>query len=66
MEHHQTDSELLARIDERTLRLIESFEQMKKDYVKQDEFFPIKSIVYGMVSVILLSVVVGLVTLIVK
>ena len=38
--------------------------KLEADYVTQDQFEPVKRIVYGMVSVILLAVVGALVTLI--
>ena len=41
-------------------------ETLKADYVTKDEFSPIKSIVYGTVSVILLAVIGALVALVVK
>lgn len=37
---------------------------LEKEYVTQDQFDPIKKIVYGMVSVMLTTVVVGLLTLV--
>ena len=62
-----TDSGLLHRIDERTTLLIGKFGEMKeeiqdirdhmnKKYVSQDEFIPVKNVVYGMVGTLLLSV----------
>ena len=63
-------SERLARIDERTLLLLNKIEKVENTlqtyYVTQQEFAPIKSIVYGMVGVILLAVVGGLVALLIK
>lgn len=38
--------------------------KLDKEYVTQDQFDPIKKIVYGMVSVMLTTVVVGLLTLV--
>jgi len=40
--------------------------KLEKDYVTQNEFAPIKQIVYGMVSVVLLAVVGAIVTLVLK
>lgn len=41
-------------------------ELISKEYVTKTEFNPIKNLVYGLVSVIMLSVVAGLMTLILK
>ncbi len=38
---------------------------LEKDYVTQDQFEPIKRVVYGLVSIILTAVVVALVALVV-
>lgn len=40
--------------------------KLEKEYVTQDQFDPIKKIVYGLVSVILTTVVVGLLMIVVK
>jgi hypothetical protein len=40
--------------------------KLEKDYVTQDQFTPVKNIVYGLVSVILLAVVGALVALVIK
>lgn len=40
--------------------------KLDKDYVTTDEFDPIKKVVYGMVSVILMAVVGALVALVVR
>ena len=39
---------------------------LKADYVTRDEFSPIKSIVYGLVGIVLTSVIGALVALVVK
>lgn len=39
---------------------------LEKEYVTQDQFEPIKRIVYGLVSIILTSVVVGVLALVIK
>jgi predicted nucleic acid-binding Zn-ribbon protein len=39
---------------------------LEKDYVKRSEFDPVKKIVYGMVGIILTSVVVGVLTLVLR
>jgi len=41
-------------------------EKLEKDYVTHQEFGPIKSIVYGMVSLILTSVVIALIALVLR
>ena len=65
-----TDSNLLARIDERTRILIEKVQlietKLENHYVSQEEFRPVKSVVYGMVGVILLGVVGSLLYLVIK
>ncbi len=63
-------AEQLARIDERTTALLRSVQHIERSletqYVTQKEFSPIKSIVYGMVGVILLAVCGGLIALVLK
>lgn len=60
--------ERIARIDERTLQIEKTLqklsEDLKDDYVKKDEFAPIKAIVYGMVSMILAGVFAAILALI--
>ena len=63
---HDTDRELLARIDERTLQMQKDFEAFKATIVTQDEFKPIKSIVYGVVGLIMLSVFGALIAIVVR
>ncbi len=46
------DSELLARIDERTKAMAERMD----DFVTKSEFAPVRSIVFGMVGAVLLAV----------
>jgi len=41
-------------------------EKLEKEYVTQDEFEPIRKVVYGLVSLILLSVVGAIIALILK
>jgi ABC-type phosphate transport system permease subunit len=40
-------------------------ENLERDYVTQDQFEPIKKVVYGLVSIILVSVVMALIALVV-
>lgn len=67
---------LLHRIDERTTLLISKFGEMKdevhdlrrtmnKQFVSQDEFTPVKNVVYGLVTIIMVSVLGAIVSLIV-
>ena len=46
--------------------IVEIKGKLEKEYVTQDQIDPIKRIVYGLVSIILTSVVVGIVALVVK
>lgn len=41
-------------------------DSLKADYVKREEFLPVKNIVYGLVSVILVAVIGALITLVIK
>ena len=63
------DHDLLVRIDERTRTLHESVDSLNKkmgNYVTRKEFMPVKSIVYGVVSVIGVGLVGALISLILK
>jgi hypothetical protein len=44
----------------------EEFKQVKDEYVSQSDFWPVKTIAYGFVGLILIAVVGALLTLIVK
>lgn len=69
-EKQQSNEILLARIDERTKRLEDDFSsiriQLSSKFVTKEEFVPVKNIVYGMVGLILVAVLSGLVTLLIK
>jgi len=41
-------------------------EKLEDDYVTQDQFEPVKNIVYGMISVVLLAVIGAVVALVIK
>lgn len=41
-------------------------ESLKNNYVKHDEFTPVRNLVYGMVSIILMSVLGALVALVIN
>jgi len=55
-------AEQIRSIDE-TVREIK--QKMERDYVTQDQFRPVRSVVYGLVTIILTAVVGGLVGLVV-
>jgi len=59
-------NDLLVRIDERTRRISEDITFLKGEFVKKDEFIPIQKLVYGMVGLILISVVGSLLALIIQ
>lgn len=69
-EDKQSTETTLALIGQKLDNLEKKIDKIDKslecDYVSQDQFEPIKRIVYGMVGVILLSVVAALFALIVK
>lgn len=46
--------------------VIEMKSIMRGDYIRRDEFDPVKQVVFGMVSIVLLTVVGALVTLVVR
>ena len=65
-------STLLARIDERTKSIAENLERLEKQtadqfklYVTKTEFWPVKTIVYSAVAIILMAVLGAVVTLVV-
>lgn len=57
---------IATKLDYISRDVVEIKLKLEKDYVTQDEFAPIKQIVYGMVSVVLLAVVGAIVTLVLK
>lgn len=60
------ERELLIRIDERTQGMQEDIAVLKNDFVKKEEFRPIKNLVYGLVSLILTGVVGALLALVIR
>lgn len=66
----KSDAVLLARIDERTGSLVSTVNEIKSSlenkYLLRSEFAPVRNIVYGLVTVILLAVIGALVALVVK
>lgn len=57
---------VLTKLDYVQRDVSEIKQKLEKDYVTQDEFEPIKKIVYGMVSVILMTVLAALIALVVR
>lgn len=59
----------IARIDERTVRMAQDMADVKttlqQDYVTQDQFEPVKKLVYGLVSLILITVVGAILALVI-
>lgn len=53
---YQMQSDLLIRIDENVKSLVKQGDEFKAIYVTRDEFLPVQSIAYGMVGVILITV----------
>lgn len=64
------NQELLARVDERTQTLQQDLIALKlkleKNYVNQQEFFPVKRLVYGAIALILTGVFGGLLALVIR
>lgn len=73
-ENNNTEIALLAKdvgyisrsVDEVKKSIGEIQENMKNDYISRAEFDPIKNIVYGMVSIILVGVIGAIVALVIK
>lgn len=57
---------LLARMDERLGALFDVVRELKAEVVTKDEFKPVKSVVYGLVAVILVSVITAVVAVVVR
>jgi hypothetical protein len=56
----EPSSDLLARVDERTARMEEDIRAIRMDlrhhYVTRDQFWPVRSIVYGFAGLVLVLV----------
>ena len=72
-DHNQEIRELsvtVAKIDERTKGLVSTVDKIEdnlsKKYVTQDEFKPVKALMYGLVGVILTSVMGSIILLVLK
>jgi hypothetical protein len=63
---YQTDHDLLIRVDQKVSDLVAKFEARDKVYVTQDEFWPVKVLVYGCTGIMLTSVVGALLFLILQ
>lgn len=59
-------NELLVRIDERTNAMLAEIRTIKATTVTRAEFGPVKAVVYGLVALIMTSVVIALVSLTMK
>ena len=61
---------LIARIDERTALLLKDIEEIRqrldKNYVSQDEFKPVKALVYGLVTTVLLTMTGAVLTIVIR
>lgn len=64
------EKEMLIRIDERTSNLISRFDtlelSLKKEYVKRDEFWPVRVIVYTGAGTTLLAVVGAVIAVVIR
>jgi len=70
VEKRHSYDEVLGRLDERTKLLMAAVEEIKlklaSAYVTQEEFKPIKTIVYGLVGLVLTGVFVALLDIVVR
>lgn len=77
MAQEKDDSVLLHRIDERTTLLVEKFSELKKemdrmqtkhsqDFVSREEFAPVKNIVYGIITAMMIGVMTAIGALVLK
>lgn len=68
--HTDSNEILLARIDERTKRLEDDFVDLKAQltskFVTKEEFMPVKTICYSLVSIICIGVLGALIALVIK
>ncbi len=62
----ESTKELLIRIDERTMGILSEMNSIKNGYVRKEEFNPVQKIVYGLVGVILISVMGGILAIILR
>lgn len=59
-------SRILTKIEAIEKDITEIKDTLKANYVTQDQFAPVKNVVYGMVTLILVAVVGAIVTLVVQ
>lgn len=57
---------LLEKVERIEIDIAEIKETIKKDYVSQGEFRPVKNIVYGLVGIILTAVIGAIISLVVR
>lgn len=60
----RNQAEMLFRIDERTNVLLAEIRAIKQTTITRAEFGPVKAIVYGMVALIMTTVLIAMVTLV--
>ena len=65
-QHQQDMMVMLARVDERTNSLLVEVRSLKESTVSKAEFSPVKSLVYGLVAIMMTSVVVAMVSLVLR
>lgn len=56
--------EMIVRIDERTLQMLNEMKTMRDIMVTRAEFSPVKAITYGLVGIIMSSVVIAIVSVV--
>jgi hypothetical protein len=62
---YQSDHDLLIRVDQKVSDLVSKFDAREKEYVTRAEFWPVKTLVYGCVVLMLTSVVSALLYLVI-
>lgn len=65
---NQEDSikNIVIRLDERTARMAEDMIELRKTVVTQAEFKPIRAVAYGLIAIVMTSVITGLVALLIQ
>lgn len=64
--HQQELMVMLARVDERTNSLLVEVRSLKESTVSKAEFNPVKGLVYGLVAVMMTSMIIALLSLVLK
>lgn len=62
----QKVADIVIRLDERTARMAEDMTELRKTIVTQAEFKPIRAVVYGLIAIVMTSVITALVALVVQ